>query len=433
VTVIPREGGSDHGSERQEGYAMSQYEHPYRLDAAVVADLLEHLNRLIHASNEATWWDQDALRVPLLTAHHLHTLMNVSFWTSFKQEEGRAVTIAVKYVPPDEAYRPFLLKQALPYTEENIIRLSPVLQGVHVDLGVCIDHNDQLMIWGFDTGEFRMTARPYLYLHSLEPGLIRLAFAEVNIIFTGTRIVCVDKNFLYSEALATLVGPTYLGPDIQEIITEMAAHRHGGTLLIVPENDVWSRSIKEPILYASDPPFDKAKISREMLNSLADHRARYHHEYGRLLRLEERHVREHGTQEERLDIHHHQFLAGHKHRFDDALMRSLKLTGQLTAVDGAVIVNDDLKVLAFGAKIKPLDTRQSPETLLVSESSAGSVPLEVSLSEFGGTRHQSAAQFVFDQRQAVAFVASQDGIITLLTWHEGVGSVAAVRHIELTL
>jgi hypothetical protein len=412
---------------------MARYEHPYRLDAAVVADLLEHLNRLIHASNGDTRWDPDALCVPLLTARHLSTLINVSFWMSFKKEEGRAVTIAVKYVPPDEAYRPFLLKQALPYTDENIIRMSPVLHGAHVALGVCIDHNDQLMIWGFDTGEFSLTARHYLSLHSLDPGVLRLAFADVNLIFTGTRIVCVDKNFLYSEALATLVGPTHLGPDLKEIIAEMSAHRHGGTLLIVPENDGWSRSIKEPILYASDPPFDKARISREMLNLLADPRARYHDAYARVLRPEERQFLAQGTQEERRDITRHQFLAGHRQRFDEALVRSLKLTGQLTAVDGAVIVNDDLKVLAFGAKIKPLDTSKSPETLFVSESSAESVPLEVSLSEFGGTRHQSAAQFVFDQRQSVAFVASQDGLMTMLTWHEGVGSVAAVRHIELTL
>jgi hypothetical protein len=412
---------------------MLRYKNPYRLDAAVVANLLEHLNTLIHASNEATEWDHDARRVPLLTARHLRTLMNVSFWTSFKQEEGCAVTIAVKYVPPDEAYRPFLLKQALPYTEEHIIRLSPVLQGAHVDLGVCIDHGNQLMIWGFDTGERRLTARPYLGLHSLEPGVIRLAFAEVNIICTGTRIVCVDQNFLYSDVLATRAGHTRLGPDIKEIIAEMSAHRHGGTLLIVPENDQWSRSIKEPILYASDPPFDKASISREMLNLIAEHRAWYHDAYDSVLRQEDRPVLAQGTQEERLYIHRHHFLAGQRQRFDDALVRSLKLTSSLTAVDGAVIVNDDLKVLAFGAKIKPLDTRKSPETLVVSEPSTGSVPLEVSLSEFGGTRHQSAAQFVFDQRQAVAFVASQDGMITLLTWHEDIGSVAAVRHIELTL
>jgi len=131
---------------------MARYEHPYRLDAAVVEALLAHLNRLINASNWETRGDHDDMRVPLLTARHLSTLMNVSFWASFKKEEGRSVTIAVKYVPPDEAYRPFLLKNALLYNDENILRMSPVLQGSHVDLGVCIDHNDHLMIWGFDTG-----------------------------------------------------------------------------------------------------------------------------------------------------------------------------------------------------------------------------------------------------------------------------------------
>src|SRR5262245_3429493 len=157
---------------------MASYENPYRLDAAVVVNLLEHLNRLIHASNRDTRWESYDRRVPLLTVRHLSTLINVSFWTSFKKEEGRAVNIAVKYVPPDEAYRPFLLKQALPYTEENILRISPVLQGAHVDLGVCIDPSDALMIWGFDTGEFSLTARQYVYLHSLDPGVLRLAFAE---------------------------------------------------------------------------------------------------------------------------------------------------------------------------------------------------------------------------------------------------------------
>ena len=147
---------------------MARYEHPYHLDAAVVEALLAHLNRLINAANRATRGEQGDKRVPLLTAHHLSTLMNVSFWASFKKEEGRSVTIAVKYVPPDEAYRPFLLKNALPYTEENILRMSPVLQGSHVDLGVCIDQNDHLMIWGFDTGEFSMTERNYVSIHSLD-------------------------------------------------------------------------------------------------------------------------------------------------------------------------------------------------------------------------------------------------------------------------
>jgi hypothetical protein len=36
--------------------------------------------------------------------------------------------------------------------------------------------------------------------------------------------------------------------------------------------------------------------------------------------------------------------------------------------------------------------------------------------ELGGTRHQSAAQFVQDQRDSVALVASQDGRFTIFEW-----------------
>ena len=34
----------------------------------------------------------------------------------------------------------------------------------------------------------------------------------------------------------------------------------------------------------------------------------------------------------------------------------------------------------------------------------------------GGTRHLSAAQFVYDQRDTLALVASQDGRFTIFAW-----------------
>jgi hypothetical protein len=43
-------------------------------------------------------------------------------------------------------------------------------------------------------------------------------------------------------------------------------------------------------------------------------------------------------------------------------------------------------------------------------------PLIVSPSTYGGTRHFSAAQFIYDQRDAFALVASQDGKFTIFTW-----------------
>ena len=36
--------------------------------------------------------------------------------------------------------------------------------------------------------------------------------------------------------------------------------------------------------------------------------------------------------------------------------------------------------------------------------------------QLGGTRHLSAAQFIYDQRDATALVASQDGRFTVFAW-----------------
>jgi len=47
--------------------------------------------------------------------------------------------------------------------------------------------------------------------------------------------------------------------------------------------------------------------------------------------------------------------------------------------------------------------------------------------EMGGTRHLSAAQFVHDQQNAVALVASQDGRFTVFAWSPCEASVHAHR------
>jgi hypothetical protein len=47
--------------------------------------------------------------------------------------------------------------------------------------------------------------------------------------------------------------------------------------------------------------------------------------------------------------------------------------------------------------------------------------------QLGGTRHLSAAQFVHDQQDAIALVASQDGRFTVFAWSPCEGTVHAHR------
>jgi hypothetical protein len=88
----------------------------------------------------------------------------------------------------------------------------------------------------------------------------------------------------------------------------------------------------------------------------------------------------------------------------------------LTAVDGATIVRNTYELLAFGAKIVRRVGGAQVGDVIVTEPVEGSVPARVDPGTFGGTRHLSAAQFVRDQPDALAMVASQDGRFTIFSW-----------------
>jgi hypothetical protein len=54
--------------------------------------------------------------------------------------------------------------------------------------------------------------------------------------------------------------------------------------------------------------------------------------------------------------------------------------------------------------------------MVATEPIVGNEAIVVHPAQNGGTRHLSAAQFVHDQRDALALVASQDGRFTIFAW-----------------
>ena len=55
---------------------------------------------------------------------------------------------------------------------------------------------------------------------------------------------------------------------------------------------------------------------------------------------------------------------------------------------------------------------------MMTEPVEGTKPAPAHTEQLGGTRHFSAAQFIQDQRDAVALVASQDGRFTIFQWSQ---------------
>jgi hypothetical protein len=172
-----------------------------------------------------------------------------------------------------------------------------------------------------------------------------------------------------------------------QLAVSMRAHRRGGTLLVVPAgSDAWRESILWHSAYTAEPAFPE-------LNELL---ARYEAE-------------------------------GDDPEWQEALRRAVEAVAGLTAVDGAAVVNDRSELLAFGAKIVQSRSGEEVERVVVTEPVEGSDPQVVDPAELGGTRHLSAAQFVQDQRNALALVASQDGRFTVFAWSPCEGMVHAHR------
>jgi hypothetical protein len=96
-------------------------------------------------------------------------------------------------------------------------------------------------------------------------------------------------------------------------------------------------------------------------------------------------------------------------------------------VDGATVITDRYELHAFGAKIARRDGGPPVEEIIVTEPIVGGTAVRMHPGQLGGTRHLAAAQFVHDQRGAVALVASQDGRFTIFAWSPCDGAVHAHR------
>ena len=91
----------------------------------------------------------------------------------------------------------------------------------------------------------------------------------------------------------------------------------------------------------------------------------------------------------------------------------------LAAVDGAVLLQRDLKLVGFGAEITKAEMPSGDETVEHGNHPPPlGKPAPTSLTDFG-MRHRSAIRFCQEVPGTMAFVVSQDGGIRLFTSMDG--------------
>lgn len=355
-----------------------------------------------------------------LDSPQFQTFIETAYWASLQQEESRFHDFTMLLMPREKMrrqYGHYVFKQPVPFNVATVAKLAPALDPQANFVGVWVDEDGQLVMWGFvPTDENGLTAA------TLDPGQLLISFKEIGIehftlLLSGTRGEFVRR----SEFLSWLVpeskterqmdvwrkheAEVMRAVDYRDITTMMRSHRHGGTLLVVKEDGEWRQSFNPSITFAAKEPYDKIRVDT-------------------LLR--DRTI----AQEKENEVIYTESPA-----FKMAIesgRKSLETIGRLTAVDGAAVMSYDLDVLAFGAKIKAKG-KGKPERVLISGPFEESTPSEIDLAMLGGMRHQSAAQFVFDQKAALAFVASQDGRLSAMRWDAEKEIVTVIRPAEFAL
>lgn len=351
----------------------------------VAATVQKHFARHLAAAREQG--QQELASQP--DTQTIEEIIDAAFWASLRREEGYAPKISLALLPPEQAGQPLMFEQRLPLYPSALTRLAPAVERPGIHLGVW-RYGEQLSVWGTT----RTIPGLSFVLEVIQPGLLVIKSRRgqesgkyVNIaVLEGDQIKVVDEQGTslpdcpdLLKSLLRFDAANSRGNSVNVLVqlaASMRTHGRGGLLLVVPnDGEEWRESIVHPILYSVSPSFS---------------------ELAELMRQE--------SQER------------NKRLWREALIDSVDAMAGLTAVDGATVISEDYELLAFGAKIARRKGSPQIEQVVVTEPTMDSVATNANPGQLGGTRHLSAAQFVHDQRGALALVASQDGHFTVFAW-----------------
>ncbi|PGT11140.1 hypothetical protein COC96_26370 [Bacillus cereus] len=384
------------------------------------------------------------------------SMMNVMYHLSFEKEESRNISATIAYMEPSDNLSGILNRSSPPIRFENIIRfskselirLSPAFNPKTSILTVCAEEKiieggspNQLVIWGviFLGNDYTnlkngrasgALSPPFIFtLEVSEPGeLLASASGEQFFKLKGGQLTnsplkdisegIIGNHFsnitnkLYLEVCEGLQRDRYSEDDsndtpktlyfstLRNILRLIEKKRHGGTLIVVPEslpNEVFRDSLH--MKYQLKSP----KIWDEFLNKCINERL-----YFDVLFKKGK------------DIQEYEQILDSKRRIGRAekkIFEHEEFISSLSEVDGAVVLNEKFEILGFGAEIRL--TNDELTSIKKANDPYGNDTTNLNIISYG-TRHRSAIRYCNYNKDAIAFVISQDGKVKSIKQHEGV-------------
>lgn len=373
------------------------YQSTYKAANQVASLMEQHFSKHLHEAQLNG--ETNLADIPNKTI--IEAIIDVAFWTSLRREEGHSPKISFAFLSPLQSKDALIFSHKLPLNADAITKIAPGVERAGIHVGIWVE-DGELHIWGTTT----FIPNLCFVLDVSEPGLLVVKHKRINslgkysnvAVLKGDEIRVIDEEFGKSTKrpaiINSLIGIGSIKVDwndttniLIQIAVSMRAHKRGGILLVVPtDNDDWMKSLIQPLTYTIQPVY-------KGLSSLA---------------------------KTELNSNNEMYLLGQ-------LKKEIENVAGLTAIDGATIINQDLEVLAFGAKIGRAEGKKRVNEISISEPIINGETIVVQPSQLGGTRHLSSAQFVSDQHQAMAMVASQDDHFTILKYSPKKEMVKAYR------
>ncbi|GAB6126284.1 diadenylate cyclase [Humidesulfovibrio idahonensis] len=353
----------------------------------------------------------------LADAEQLSQLCTACFWASLEVEEGREVRGTISICSPESVQLARAFTHPVPVTVRDLVAL--LTASPRTPLAV---HGgpEGLHVWGM------LDAEP--------EGLLRLRIAGNGILLASRarRVlallnqgvmsipVAADEISLSQLVARTLGKERYLEEHgnaparFIRVVTTMIRHGHGGTLVLVsPEDQSWRAGVSFRFCFDEES-------GRLLQHSVRD----FESGMNEALRGYDDLVAGRANCASLTDLREQYDAVNYLRTLSESLFRRV---GDLGLIDGAVVMDMDLMLHGFGAKLL-----FGPEEFTVTTLNAvtGRVREDVPLAALGGMRHQSAARFVQANRETDAFVISQDGRLSMISWSELTQTVAVVQNME---
>lgn len=405
----------------------------------------------------------DSPAPPLPSATHLRHILETAFLASLEREEGRDLRFVLCCAPEITVPRdgqaetvPVVpLQTTRPLTVETLRSLAPAVSPMNaailVKCPLAGDRTGTCEIAGvLNIGSNLARARsgrsfyhrpaPYalvidvrdagemhIYRGGIKLASLKAGSLHDQLAYSGLEFLPIS-NILGrgSEALRPRITPpeheparetsdfewTALLNTLLCIVNGVKEHEHGGTLLLVAPGS-------EPTL----PIRIKFDVN-ELSSTLADRFVEFLNSRHELASARwRRKVAGPALQSEAVLSH----LQNTTLIAEEDLADAADLAARLSAVDGALVLTSDLRVLGFGAEIV-LDAAQPISAYDVTGHLRRADPKPEVDSESFGMRHRSALRCVAVAQDAAAFVVSQDGTVSFC-WKQD-GHVLLKRHVN---